>query len=497
MESLLNAIDSAQPILLPMPQRKRSRTSSSSPQMSIESILDNRPIKRQCSPISPPPQSPIETEMSSSETTTLTCYHASVAQKSYGSEKRFLCPPPIIEMQNNQQRNATVSMSVVCETINPHPLLLEQQTKLDDEDKGCFKYLFVTGTAKAKHFSLRINHQQQTFYSNPISIISKPSKKTSKARNVSTCLFSYSLVSLFNRINSQTVRTKYLTSENNQLCAKHATWSPFEVIVLRQPKHLQHQSHVVVSTPITYGTEILLRDKNTGISSPPLIIKKVDKGQIVHQAFGVVSQMHKVALQLASSSDESPLYLNANGHVMEQDEQHNHHTSAWTNFISPTENTMSDYFCWTIVGISKFEYRFDKTLQQQPEEKQPQQQVLSSPPPSPHLRSIIPYPAIDYIPTTHSLKLSHHAPLTNYDVWLGQSIGPLKIQHSLCSLPDIQDILLSNHDLFLTKPDGTRYFELPLLLIKQQDGYVSQTGKSLYFFINNSSEGQWSIIETK
>jgi hypothetical protein len=380
--------------------------------------------------------------------------------------------------------------------MNPHALL-EQHTKLDDQDKGSFKYLFVTGTAKAKQFSLRLHHNHQTFFSNPISIISKPSKKTSKARNVSTCLFTHSLVSLFNRINSQTVRTKYLTSENNQLCAKHATWSPFEIIVLSQPKHvqIQHHTQVVVSTPITYGTEILLKDKHTGISSPPLIIKKVDKGQVVHLAFGVVSQMQKVALQLASSSDEAPLYLNANGNVMEEDEQHNHHTSAWTNFISPADGTMSDYFCWTIVGISKFEYQYQADMSI-PQEKQ--QQILTSPPPSPQLRSIIPYPTIDYIPSTHSLNLSHHSSLVGYDVWLGHSIGPLKIQDSSASLPDIQDILLSNHDLFLTKPDGTRYFELPLLLIKQQDVYVSQTGKSLYFFIHpSSSEGQWTLIDSK
>lgn len=490
MESLLNAIDNAHPILLPNPQQKK-RSRPSSPQMSIESILDNRPIKRHCSPISPPPQSPLE--LSTMNTTTeLTCYHASVAQKSYGSEKRFLCPPPLVQIKNNQQKHAMISMSVVCETMN----ILEQRTTLDDQDKGSFKYLFVTGTAKAKQFSLRINHQHQSFFSNPISIISKPSKKTSKARNVSTCLFNHSLVSMFNRINSQTVRTKYLTSENNQLCAKHASWSPFEIIVLSQPKPQQPHSQVVVSTPITYGTEIILKDTRTGISSPPLIIKKVDRGQIIHQAYGVVSQMQKVALQLASSTDQDPLYLNANGIAMDsQDDSNNHNnTNAWIDYtfstkkILPTlqeqQEMIDDCHCWTIVGIQKSEYQF--------KDHQPSfiERQLSPPPSPPQPRSIIPYPMnIEYISHLHALKFSD---FIQQDVWLGQSIGPLQVQqHGLVYLPDIQDILLSNHDLFLTKADGTRYFELPLLITKQ-DGYMHPIGKSLTYHISQES-GQFSI----
>ncbi|KAG1080061.1 hypothetical protein G6F42_023485 [Rhizopus arrhizus] len=286
MDSLLSAIDSAHPIHLPYPNNNRKRNRPSSPQqsMSIESMLDSdsdyMSHKRHCSAspvLSPPPQSPplyynhhqMQQQQQKPMTSTVTCYHASVAQKSYGSEKRFLCPPPIVMMSNAKQ-SPIVSMSVVCETGDRQ---LEQRTLLDENLRGSFKYLFVTGTAKAKQFCLRVNlnNQQQqqqqqaqqpyaSFFSSPISIISKPSKKTAKARNISTCLFTNSYVSLFNRINSQTVRTKYMTSENKQLCAKHSSWSPFEIIVVRQPNQAANPENHSVSVPITYGTEIILKD---------------------------------------------------------------------------------------------------------------------------------------------------------------------------------------------------------------------------------------------
>ena len=72
-----------------------------------------------------------------------------------------------------------------------------------------------------------------SFDSAPVTIISKPSKKTAKTRNISSCILAGGPVSLFNRINSQTVRTKYMTIEHNQLCASNIAWSAFAVNVVR------------------------------------------------------------------------------------------------------------------------------------------------------------------------------------------------------------------------------------------------------------------------
>ncbi|KAI9480593.1 MAG: hypothetical protein EXX96DRAFT_563419 [Benjaminiella poitrasii] len=572
MESLLTAIDSAYQC------SKRRRSPSPQQQaMSIKSILDNdndditidnnvmhRPFKRRRSPFhynSPPPlynEKPMISTCSRSTVATMTCYHASIAQKSYGTEKRFLCPPPIVMISNTTNQNPlVVSMSVVCETTSTsHEGLLEQRTLLDDDRRGSFKYLFVTGTAKAKQFCLRVNltnssdtTQQMpyaSFYSNPISIISKPSKKTAKARNVSTCLFTHSYVSLFNRINSQTVRTKYMTTENNQLCAKHSSWSPFEIIVVSRPNNNNKENQSVVTIPITYGTEIILKDLQTGTSSPPLIIRKVDKGRVVSGACGLLNQMQKIALQLASTTENdgnTPLYLNANGTPINPQPQQqestatttttiessntssiHRHTNAWIDFV-PSKlqqqeeddiEILDDYLCWTIVGISKFEHTYSEIDNSNNSSSNSHVAVRQlSPPPSPP-RSIIPYPvlsSIHYSPSTHSLAITGQnliepAPHSKQlDFWLG-SYGPLpsRFDHShddingstsssslSVMLPDTQELLVIHHDMLVTRPDGARYFELPVLLVRH-DGFTYYSGKTLACDIDAQYEtSQWSV----
>ncbi|KAI7848569.1 hypothetical protein BDC45DRAFT_522868 [Circinella umbellata] len=419
--------------------------------------------------------------------TTIKCLHAAVAQKSYGSEKRFLCPPPVVTLRSHGfvDRHAhDISMAIVCEN-GERPL--EQRVMLDETLSGSFKFLHVTGTAKAKQFCLRVSlnlaQQEQpyaTFLSHPISIISKPSKKTAKARNVSSCILTNAPISLFNRINSQTVRTKYLTSADNRLCAKNALWSPFDIILVRPsmqgtvggPNHYQqpHHQHLAVGVPatttaipgsastalttsqaaatagipVTYGTELILRDHNTGTTSPLLIIRKVDKGRIAPCAFGPVSQMQKVALQLASTNGRNkPMYLSAAGATMDGicsdgAETGGHTSSSWIDFsesriVRPNKPSLElayeevdDYLCWTIVGIAQFEYSFFEPERSPLQEQQaslpspPSQQQHEGTSPSsatspssfkisqPTRRSITPFPVVSsvlYKPDTHSVDI--------------------------------------------------------------------------------------------
>lgn len=448
--------------------------------------------------------------------TTITCLHAAVAQKSYGSEKRFLCPPPIVRFTSPSDvtseygpEKIQLSMSIIHENGDK---ILEQHTTLDESRSGSFKYLHVTGTAKAKQFHLKVDvHSLDesiesplcSFTSNPVSIISKPSKKTAKSRNVSTCIFANMPVSLFNRINSQTVRTKYMSSSDNMLCAKNTTWSPFDIIILNQPKPpLPHytkynptknrfsttrlqlnysppppQQQEKTPIHVTYGTEIMLRDVETGVTSPPLVIRKVDKNRIAPCAYGPVSQMQKIALQLASSLNSQPIYLSASGT--------DPGNSTWLDYspsrlIQPENMSLElsyeeveDYLCWTIVGIHEVQYELDESTLQP-----------SLPPPSlyPHLTYI------EYREESHTLHvigqhLIQAAPVPRLlDLWL-DTYGPLATKVSKPPQPQ------TPHETHWTVqlPSHLSGKELNLLLVRQ-DGLVFQTGKALVH-----ESGRWMV----
>lgn len=320
--------------------------------------------------------------------TTVLCLHAAVAQKSYGTEKRFLCPPPIVHIEGPvwNMKNQQFSMTVVSEGGERS---FEQRAPIDHNLSASFKFLHVTGSAKSKSFQLSLNITEPSpptadgseptvpgrlpwasFDSAPVTIISKPSKKTAKTRNIASCILAGGPVSLFNRINSQTVRTKYMTVDNGQLCASNVTWAAFNVSVVRP----QGDQPTIGPQPVTYGSEVILTDTLSGISTSPLTIRKVDKGRIAPDDGGPVSQMQKIALQ-RTNTDGTRHYLSAASPVPGQGTATSQSPANQTGthplvFQAPRvrEETrdgvrvitdeVDDYLCWTIVGISKFQYTF-------------------------------------------------------------------------------------------------------------------------------------------
>jgi len=157
------------------------------------------------------------------------------------------------------------------------------------------------------------------------------------------------MVCLFNRVNSQTVRTKYMTVDQKQLCAKNTTWSAFEILAVTE------QSIDGAGSVINYGTPILLRNVETGVYSEQLVVKKVAKDEIVQDAVGPVSQMQKIALVLATAQNMCLSIVPSTTYG----------TSTPFLCFKPFSETrqLDNHMSWTIVGIEKTQIRNTSSLE--------------------------------------------------------------------------------------------------------------------------------------
>ncbi|CAO3627825.1 unnamed protein product [Cunninghamella echinulata] len=367
---------------------------------------------------------------------TITILTSKVAQKSYGTEKRFLCPPPTTilsgsswwtskdtneedindqQQQNNYYSNIPSSLPSLSQPkLNVHisgeatsqngvlEWSLENGTIIDNSTAlisaahaskagemaisgKCVSKQLHINDADEKRRRVEVLVKMQlgnglnfgTLPSKGIKVISKPSKKRQSVKNMELCIHHGTTISLFNRIRSQTVSTKYLgvscnqpennnnnngtvpstnNNGNNGTCfvARTSSWDPFVIWIVdtsqspeaasatppRMPHHPIHpdfppppaiamQTGLNLQSPVAihYNQPVVLQCVSTGLVSPVMVIRKVDKGSMVlggnrvedlsgltggecgDEALGdPVSQLHKIAFQIVQ--DPSVAYHN-------------------------------------------------------------------------------------------------------------------------------------------------------------------------------------------
>ncbi|XP_035380001.1 recombining binding protein suppressor of hairless-like protein [Electrophorus electricus] len=390
--------------------------------------------------------------------------HAKVAQKSYGNEKRFFCPPPCVylcgpgwNLRQEHLKGSGLSESShhLCgymgldsspgSQADGFKLSFEEQT---DKMFACAKTLYISDTDKRKHFRLLLrlfhNGGQQigSFQSGLIKVISKPSQKRQSMKNADLCISSGSRVSLFNRLRSQTVSTRYLAVEGGAFVASARQWTAFTVILVEE-QQADHSDYSVCESYICYGCVVQLVCTDSGVALPPMVIRKVNKQHACLDVDEPVSQLHKCALQFR---DSKHMYLCLSNEKILQ----------YQASPCPKESSrelLNDGSCWTIIGTEIMEYTFSESLTCRPS-------------------TISPVPVINGLELNgggHVAMLELHGDnfSPHLKVWFGNMEAETMFRSPrslLCVVPDIS--VFSGEWRWLRQP-----FTVPLSLIRL-DGLI-------------------------
>uniref|UniRef100_A0AAQ5WXN0 Recombination signal binding protein for immunoglobulin kappa J region a n=1 Tax=Amphiprion ocellaris TaxID=80972 RepID=A0AAQ5WXN0_AMPOC len=248
---------------------------------------------------------------------TVLILHAKVAQKSYGNEKRFFCPPPCVyllgtgwqkKLENMEKEGCTEQEAQPCAFIGIGNSEQEmQQLNLEGKHFCTAKTLYISDSDKRKHFMLSVkmlygnSSNIGVFLSKRIKVISKPSKKKQSLKNAD------------------------LDDDESE-----------------------GEEFAVRDGYIHYGQTVKLVCSVSGMALPRLIIRKVDKQTALLDADDPVSQLHKCAFYL-KDTDRMYLCLSQERIIQFQATQ----CSKEAN-----KEIINDGASWTIISTDKAEYTF-------------------------------------------------------------------------------------------------------------------------------------------
>nr|XP_057911550.1 recombining binding protein suppressor of hairless-like protein isoform X3 [Doryrhamphus excisus] len=296
--------------------------------------------------------------------------HAKVAQKSYGNEKRFFCPPPCVYIIGHAWRLLYDHLAAggvdlcgyMCVDASAHThsdtFKLTFDLLSDRRMFACAKSLFISDQDKRKHFRLLLQIFTQTgssrqevgaFHSRLIKVISKPSQKRQSMKNADLCISACSRVALFNRLRSQTVSTRYLAVEGTAFIASARQWTAFTITLVEEPR-ADRGDFVLSEGLVCYGCVVQLVCTESGVTLPPMVIRKVNKQHAILEVDEPVSQLHKCALEFRDTP-HAYLCLSNDAIVVHQ---------AVCSVKDPSRVVLNDGSCWTVIGVEVVDYTFNQ-----------------------------------------------------------------------------------------------------------------------------------------